>query len=84
MRETVLTASIPLEVAIRICGVIQHDSLRNLHPISALWCKGCSTFSKGQIAVMCGGVVACPQVVAQYERRMRARDLQSDPSGGKA
>ena len=83
MSQTVLTGPVPVEAATQICSELRQSSLRKLHLISALWCWGCTTFTKGETASMCGGVVACPQVVARYERGVGASDLRLGPSGGK-
>jgi len=75
MNQTESPRAVPAEAAAKICDDLRSNSLRRLHVVSALWCWGCATFTKGDAASMCGGVVACPQVVARYVRSMLASDL---------
>lgn len=59
--------AVPLDVALQICAQIRAENQRKPYTIVApLWCWGCVTFTGGTPEKMCGGVVACPQVVKRY------------------
>jgi len=58
---------VPGEQAMAICAELRRGSWLSY---SRWWCWGCATFSKGDPAGMCGAVVACPQVLARYNKRL--------------
>jgi hypothetical protein len=51
-------------LAIRLCEEVQKGQLIKVFT----QCWGCTTFSKGDPAKMCGEVVACNLVMARYQR----------------
>lgn len=58
---------VPLDVAMQICAQIRAEHRRKPYTIvSPLWCWGCIFFTGGMPEKMCGGVVACPQVLKRY------------------
>lgn len=60
---------LPSDLALRLCREVQDRQLIKIFT----QCWGCVTFSKGDLAKMCGGVVACNLVWAHYHR-LKARE----------
>jgi len=59
---------IPKELALKLCGEIRQENRRAWYTLTAGQCWGCMTFTKGDPAKMCGGVVGCNLVMACYAR----------------
>lgn len=51
-------------LAVRLCREVQQSQFIKVFT----QCWGCTTFSKGDPAKMCGGVVACNLVLARYNQ----------------
>lgn len=64
--------ALPEETALVLCSKIRRKHRRKLLSAARWQCWGCTTFSKGDQAKMCGGVVSCNLVLDAY-RRSRAR-----------
>jgi len=59
---------IPRELALKLCGEIRQENRHVWYTFAAGQCWGCMTFTKGDPAKMCGGVVGCNLVMARYAR----------------
>ena len=57
---------IPKELAWQLCAEIRQENRRKWCTFAAGQCWGCVTFTKGDPAKMCGGIVGCNLVRARY------------------
>lgn len=59
-----------MNMAVQICKEVQAGQ-----PIKIFTqCWGCTTFSKGDPARMCGGIAACDLVLSRYRKQQTTRE----------
>ncbi len=69
--------ALPEDTALLFCSKIRRKHRRKLFSIARWQCWGCTTFSKGERARMCGGVVSCNLVLDYYRKaRLRKRAMR--------
>jgi len=77
MAKEKLVNAIPADLALRLCEEIRRQNSGKWYTWTAWWCKGCSTFTKGDPAKMCFSngpqCRGCAQVNARYDQQIVTR-----------
>jgi hypothetical protein len=68
MSNATTVITVPSDEAMRICAEMQADHRQHWWKVALWQCWGCVKFSKGERAKMCGAIVGCNLVTAQYQR----------------
>jgi len=64
--------TLSMDVAAQLCNEVQAGQLIKIFT----QCWGCTTFSKGDPAKMCGGIVACNLVLSRYRKQQPQQTTQ--------
>jgi hypothetical protein len=67
MSDRVTTIDVPRDEALRLCAEMQAEHRQKWYKLALWQCWGCTRFSHGDPAKMCGGIVACNLVTARYQ-----------------
>lgn len=67
-----MAETLSMGVAVRICLEVQKGQLIKIFT----QCWGCTAFSKGDPAKMCGGLVACNLVLSRYRKQQSRQTTQ--------
>lgn len=60
-----MAEKLSMDAAVQLCNEVQSTQIIKIFT----QCWGCTTFSKGDPAKMCGGIVACNLVLNRYRKQ---------------
>ena len=73
MNKLETTNAIPKEVALQLCSEIRQEVLGKWYTMAGMQCRGCMTFSKGDLAKLCisnrPDYRGCALVNARYDQQ---------------